>query len=95
MLTFVLIGAPILFIIASTVGILAFSVSAPAPEAPRAVATKPREELAPVFVHPMPKQLEPMPIDDVVAQLESHLRHEREVAARFASDPSSTTLSLN
>ena len=108
MFTALFIGIPVFMILAGTLAALAFSVD-PAEEQTTtqpAVQARPQPSLtdslsmsaAPV-VYSDPANTsttaDVLPVDELLQQIENHLRQERAAAAEFARDPSSRSLWLN
>jgi len=96
MLMLAIVGIPILFVVAGTLGALSFAQGfQPEAEAERPQPRKPVEIPAiletPVAPVPQPGH----DVDEMLLALEAHMRRERQAAAKFAQDPSSQSLWLN
>jgi len=102
MLTWVLIGVPVFFVVAGTLGALSFAVGAgPENEQPAeqpVVARRPGAIIRPAVAHPLPMVLDEASAredSELVIALERRLAHERAAATAFARNPSSQTLWLH
>lgn len=93
MSTLILIGIPVLIILAGTLAAVTLAASgaeAKAEEATTGVeASQPEDTVSAGWDAPEPGQLAP---EQIVERLEWQMRQDREAAAHFAKDPSSESL---
>lgn len=93
MLTAMLIGLGVMVLLGSASLAFTFNSEEAEPQTEPVEATKP----ALVLFQPTgwTAKLDQVPVEDLVASIEDHLKQERAVAERFAADPSARTLWLD
>ncbi|MCA9668026.1 MAG: hypothetical protein KC503_20650 [Myxococcales bacterium] len=94
MLTAMLIGLGVMVVLGSVS--LAFTFDAEQPqERPPEALEAPKPTLVLFQPTGWTAKLDNVPLEDLVASIEDHLKQERAVAERFARDPSARTLWLD